>query len=261
MPGYFGTMGIPILRGRDHEDWGEENFLPPLVVNQVMAKALFSDQDPIGRQVSVNVRMSEVQLFEIVGVVGDIRMTNVNTEPFLQMYFSYASLPSTIPMNLVFRAEGDPSLLVPVIRQAVLDRDPNALLTNAAAMTDIISNSISENRILSLATALFAIAALFLSMLGLYALLTYYVAQRTQEIGIRVAFGATGHHVMRTVLGRGLLLVAGGLAVGFTGAFGVTKLLQSQLFQVGTTDPLTFGCVAMTFMVLGTLASLGSGKE
>jgi hypothetical protein len=146
--------------------------------------------------------MAEVQLFEIVGVVRDFRITSVNRAPFLQKYFSYDKLPS-IPMNLVFRAQGDPAALVPAIRKAVHNRDPDALLTDEAAMADILSDSISENRILSLATAIFSTAALFLSMTGLYAILTYYVAQKAQEIGIRVAFGATSQHIMGSVLRRG----------------------------------------------------------
>jgi ABC-type antimicrobial peptide transport system permease subunit len=98
-------------------------------------------------------------------------------------------------------------------------------------------------------------------MTGLYAALAYYVARRTQEIGIRMAFGATALHVMKSVLRRGLLLVAGGLAVGFAGAFSVTRFLRSQLYEVGTTDPLTFGCVALGFLVIGALASLAPARR
>ena len=123
-------------------------------------------------------------------------------------------------------------------------------------MTDVVSASLSGNRVLSLATALFAVTALLLSMTGLYAVLAYHVSRRTREIGIRVAFGATGGHVMRSVLGRGLALVAVGLGVGFACALGVTRLLQAQLYQVGTTDPLTFVSVGMGLLVIGVLASV-----
>jgi ABC-type antimicrobial peptide transport system permease subunit len=123
-------------------------------------------------------------------------------------------------------------------------------------MTDVVAASLTGSRVLSLATALFAVTALLLSMTGLYAVLAYYVSRRTREIGIRVAFGATGAQVMRTVLGRGLVLVVAGLGVGLAGAFGVTRLLQGQLYQVGATDPFTFVSVGAGLLVVGVLASL-----
>jgi ABC-type antimicrobial peptide transport system permease subunit len=146
--------------------------------------------------------------------------------------------------------------LVPGIRRKALERDPDAPLTEVSAMTDVVSTSLTGNRVLGLATALFAVTALLLSMTGLYAALAYYVSRRTREIGIRLAFGATGVHVMRSVLGRGLVLVMGGLGLGFLGAFGITRLLQAQLYQVGATDPFTFVSVGTGLLVIGALASL-----
>ncbi len=255
MPGYFEAMGLPVLRGRDHDRRDRENPLPPVVINQVMADALFPDQDPIGRQMSVNFLMADVRQFQIVGVVGDMRITAVSRTPGFQMYFSYDEMPST-SMQLVVRSQGDSASLVPVIRRRVLEQDPDATLTQVATLTDIISDSIAGSRVLSLATTLFAVTALLFSATGLYAVLAYYVACRTREIGIRMAFGATPLHVTRLVLNRGMLLVAGGLAAGFAGALGVTRLLQSQLYEVGTTDPVTFGSVALGFLGIGAVASL-----
>jgi len=202
--------------------------------------------------------MPQVREYEIVGVAGDMRITAVNRSPGYQMYFGYDEI-HPVPSNsraLMVRTQGDMASLIPVIRRKVRERDPDAPLTEVSTMKDVVSASLTGNRVLGLATALFAVTALLLSMTGLYAVLAYYVSCRTREIGIRVAFGATGAHVMRSVLGRGLVLVVIGLGVGFACAFGVTRLLQAQLYQVETTDPLTFVSVGMGLMVLGVLASL-----
>jgi predicted permease len=255
MPGYFEAMGVPILRGRDHDRQDLESSMPPVVINEAMAAGLFPEQDPIGRRLTVNMRMAEIREFEVVGVVGDMRITTVTMSPFFQMYFGYQASPSNY-MNLVVRGQGDVASLVPAIRTRIMERDPDVPVTQVSTMTDIISSSITGSRVLSLGTTLFAVTALLLSMTGLYAVLAYYVARRTREIGIRVAFGATATHVMRSVLGRGLALVMGGLATGFGCAFGVTRFLQAQLFGVGATDPLTFTVVGLGLLVIGLLASV-----
>jgi putative ABC transport system permease protein len=229
-----------------------------VVVNQALAEDLFPEKDPIGRRLSVNFIMAEVREYEIVGVAGDMRITAVSRSPEYQMYFGYGEI-HPIPSNsraMMVRTQGDMASLVPAIRQKVRERDPDAPLTEVSSMKDVVSASLTGNRVLGLATALFAVTALLLSMTGLYAVLAYYVSRRTREIGIRVAFGATGVHVMRSVLGRGFVLVVIGLGVGFASAFGVTRLLQAQLYQVGTTDPLTFVSVGLGLLVIGALASI-----
>jgi len=229
------------------------------VINQAMADALFPGMNPIGRQVSVHFLMADVRQFEIVGVVGDMRITAVNWTPGFQMYFGYGVMPTAMrsnSMQLVVRTQADLASLVPVLRQRVWEHDRDATLSQVATLSEIVSDSIAGNRVLSLATTLFAITALLLSMTGLYAVLVYYVVRRTGEIGIRMALGATPMNVTISVLCRGLVLVAGGLAVGFIGAFGVAQFLQSQLYEVGTTDPVTFGSVALGFLAIGATASL-----
>jgi putative ABC transport system permease protein len=209
MPGYFEVLGVPILQGRDHELRDVDNPLPPVVVNKALADALYPSEDPVGRRLSVNFLMAEVREYVIVGVAGDMRITTVSRRPGFQMYFGYDEI-HPIPSNsrqLMVRTRGDMASLVPAIRRMVLERDPDAPLTEVSTMTDVVSASLRGNRVLSLGTALFAVTALLLSMTGLYAVLAYYVSRRTREIGIRVAFGATGVHVMRSVLGRGLALV------------------------------------------------------
>jgi predicted permease len=254
MPGYFEAMGVPFLLGRDHRLDDDARDEPYLIINQTAAAALFFEQDPIGRRITVFNGIGEDN-YEILGVVADFRVTSVDRTPSPQMYYNHSTLPSTV-MHLVVRAQGDSGALVSAIRRAVLDRDPDVPIESVTAMGEVVSSSLSTTRLLSVATALFAITALLLSFTGLHAVLAFYVGQRTREIGIRVAFGATSGRVSRMVLKRGLAMVSGGLILGLLGAGAGARLLQSQLYQVGAVDPVTFGSVAMGFAVIGVLAAL-----
>ncbi len=255
VPGYFETLGIPILRGRDHQDRDYEYPLPLLVINESMAEALFPGQDPVGRRVSIFNAVTDPFPVEVLGVVGDIRVTSLDQAPLPQMYFSYNTYPSST-MSLVVRASGDPTSLVGSIRLALQERDSDVPLANVATMHDIVRDSISTNRVISVAMALFAIVALFLAMTGLYGVLAYQVARRTHEIGVRVAFGAGTVHIMRSVLARGMLLVGVGLLIGCLVALGASRLLRWQLYQIEPTDPATYGAVAACFIAIGILACL-----
>ena len=254
MPGYFETLGIPILRGRDHGLDDGPMAEPYLVISQSVAEALFPDEDPLGRRITVFNGMGE-DSYEVLGVVANFRVTSVDREARPQMYFNHTTYPNTT-MHMVVRVQSDPNLLVSSIRQALLDRDPDVPLEAVSTMEEIVSASISGSRTLSIATALFAVTALLLSLTGLYAVLAFYVGQRTREIGIRVAFGATGGRVSGMVLGRGMGLVGLGLGLGLVGAGASARVIQSQLYQVGMLDPLTFGGVAAGFLVVGVLAAL-----
>ncbi len=254
MPGYFETMGVPILRGRDHRFDDGVRDQPYLVINQAAAEALFQDQDPIGRRITVFNGLGE-DSYEVLGVVADFRITSVDRTPRAQMYYNHATQPSTV-MHLVVRAQGDLGILMPAIRRAVSNGDPDVPLERVTAMEEVVSSSLSVTRLLSVATALFAITALLLSLTGLYAVLAFYVGQRTREIGIRLAFGATSGRVSSMVLTRGMAMVVGGLILGLLGAGFGARVLQSQLYQVGTADPVTFAAVAVGFTVVGVLAAL-----
>jgi predicted permease len=254
LPGYFETLGIPVLRGRDHslDDGARDE--PYLVISESVADALFPDLDPVGRRIGVFNGMREND-YEVLGVVAEFRITSVDREPLPQMYFSHVTYPNTT-MHLMVRGQGDPGALVAAIRGAVLERDPDVPLENVSTMEEIVSSSIAGSRTLSVATGLFAVTALLLSLTGLYAVLAFYVGRRTREIGIRVAFGATRGRVSGMVLKRGLVLVGAGLALGLLGAGATARVLQSQLYQVGALDPVTFGSVALGFVVAGVLAAL-----
>jgi len=252
LPEYFETMGIPILSGRDHEDADEANPQLLMVINQVAAERLFPGQDPVGRFVNVYNSVTDPMLLQIIGVVGDARITSLDRLPAPQMYFR----AQQSAMNLIMQASGIPTSLSAPIRAAVLELDPAVPLTDVAAMTDVLSESLGRNRAVSITIALFGAAALLLAAIGLYGVLAYYVTRRTQEIGVRVAFGATGGRVIRSVVSRGLVLVSAGLAIGLPSSVAVARLLQSQLYEVAPTDLLTYTCVVACMLVIGTLACL-----
>jgi predicted permease len=255
MPGYFETMGVPILQGRDHQERDSEYPLPLLVINESMAEDLFPGQDPIGRQVSIFNAINDPFAVEVLGVVADFRVTSLDQAPLPQMYFSHTSFPDN-SMGLVVRSSGDPTSLIGPIRRALQERDSDVPLANVATMRDIMRSSITENRVVSIAVTAFAALALFLAMTGLYGVLAYYVARRTHEIGIRMAFGADSARIMRSVLRHGMALVGAGLVIGCLGALGASRLLQWQLYQMEPTDPVTYCAVTACFVAIGILACL-----
>jgi putative ABC transport system permease protein len=259
-PGYFATMGIPILSGRDVERTDGFGARPKFVINEAMARRLFPDQDPIGRAVAVNIWLNESQRFEtrvmeVVGVVGDIRVNSMAAAPGSQMYFPYAQLPHA-SMSLAVRTAGEPMSVVGAVRAALRARDPKIPLANLDTMEEIVSHSVSDRRTLNVTLTLFATVAVALAVIGLYGVLAYHVTRRIREIGIRVALGATEGKVMQLVLRRGLVLVSTGLVLGIGVAAGTTRILQPQLYGVSPTDPATFVVVSVSFAAVGVLACL-----
>ena len=255
LPGYFDAMGIPIRAGRDFLDpaSGESEFV--IVVNETMARGLFGNRNPVGRMVAVDVGEAKPGLARVVGIVGDVRMTNLAREPQWQMYFAYGQVPAT-GMSLAARTDGDPAALTNAIRQILRSRDPDVPLGSVATMEEVVWDAVATPRILMAALSAFALVALFLSALGLYGVLAFYVVRRVHEIGVRVAVGATGRRVVGMILYRGLILVAAGLVLGLGGAIFLTRYLQEQLYQVQARDPLTFGAVSIGLLCVAVLACL-----
>jgi putative ABC transport system permease protein len=260
LPGYFEAIGIPLLAGRDVDRRDVADGERVLIINELMAQGLFGDEDPIGRPVAVDWGRDEPVLTRVIGVVGDVRMTRITSQPDWQMYYAYPQSAVTT-MRLAIRTAGDPSLVTNAVRAILRARDPDIPLAGVGTMEQVIADSVSQTRVIMLTLTLFAWVAAFLAAIGLYSVLAYFVARRVHEIGIRVALGATRGRVVQLVLRRGLALVGIGLVVGIGGAIGVTRLIQEQLYGVAPTDLVTFAAVSVLFALVGVLACLMPGMR
>ena len=255
LPGYFETMGIPLLAGRslDTTDTAEAPMV--MVINQTMAESLFPDENPIGLEVVIDA--DDATTFQVVGLGGDVRMGSLANDPRSAMYLSYYANRSA-RMGVALRTEGDPAALAPAVRATVHQLDPNIPVTEFDTMESIIANSntVSSSRMVTSSLGLFAGVALLLATVGLYGVLAHYVSQRSHEIGVRLALGAQGTSVLKMILWRGLVLVGIGLVLGIAGAIGGVRFLEQQLYGVGRTDPLTFVSVSAFFVFVAVAACL-----
>jgi putative ABC transport system permease protein len=251
-PGYFGTMGIPLIEGRSFTEQDNLDHPRVVVIDQELARRIFPRQDPIGKHLQVPDARQTPR--EIVGVVGGVRDTGFNQQPRPTIYFpSLQTADQT--MSLVVRTALPPGAILPEIKNAIWLVDKNQPLFEVRSMDEIISGIISAQRLSFLLLGVFAFVALALAAIGIYGVTSYAVSERTHEIGVRMALGAQPSDVSRFVLGHGARLASIGIICGVVAALALTRLLSSLLFGVTATDPLTFVVVAL---VLGTVAFLAS---
>jgi putative ABC transport system permease protein len=248
---YFKAMDIQSLRGRLFTEGDTKDSPRVAIINEWMAKKIFPDEDPIGKRITFE--REDKDWFEIVGIVGDVTHYDIDQGPSLQVYEPYTQ--QTFPaMTLVVRAEGDPANLTAAIRSEVLKLDKEQPVSDVRTLDQIYSASIAQRRFSALLIGVFAALALALAAVGVYGVLSYAVAQRRHEIGIRMALGATRRDVLRLVIGRGMRLTLIGVAVGLGAAFALTRLMSTLLFEVSPTDPLTFSSIALLLSVVALLA-------
>ncbi len=253
LPGYFEAMKIPLLAGRDIESTDRDGAPLALVINETMAETLFPDRNPLGREVVVF--MGQSITFEVVGVVGDVRMSNLYSTPRMAMYASFMQIPR-LTMRVAIRTGGDPRSVAGALRRAVWDLDRDTPVAKLSTMEDVIAGTMSGPRVLATTFTLFAAVALSLAAIGLYGLLAYYVSVRAHEIAVRVALGAGAAAVVRLILRRGFLLVAAGIAIGLAVAAGVTRVIESLLYGVEPIDPVTFASASLFFVFAALVACL-----
>jgi putative ABC transport system permease protein len=252
-PGYFRTMGIPIRRGRDLD---ERDLAPGtrelrgVVINEEMARRLWPGQDPIGRRFHPwNARNPAVA---VVGVVGDVRLSALDATPEPAVYLN-SNLGVWNPMQIVVRTQGDPSAIAGLLRSEVRALDPGVPVAQVRTMDELIDRSTASRRFIMTLLAIFASVALLLSGVGLFGLMAYLVAQRTHDIGIRMALGARRNHILSLIVGHGMLLTSLGLGAGLAAALALARLMRSMLFGVSAHDPLT---LAATMLILAIVALL-----
>ena len=250
-PDYFRTLQMSVLSGRPFNDQDSEKAPMVLIVNETMARQLWPGESPLGRRITI--WRDEKFPREIVGVVSDTKSA-LDTEARPQMYVPYAQDSGWGSMSLVVRTTGDPLNTSAAARGAIRSVDKGIPVYNVRTMNDVLATSVSQQRVSMLLLSAFAGVALLLAMIGIYGVTAYYVTQRTQEIGIRIALGAQVGDVMNLVLRSGMALAIAGIALGIAGAFALTRLMTSLLFAVKPTDATTFVTVSLCLLVTALIA-------
>jgi predicted permease len=249
--GFFEAMGIPMLGGRDLSRQDRRDSPLVFVVNQAFAKKYFPNQNAVGQSLI----LGDTNHVPVVGVVGDVRQASVDEAPVPRVYASVYQI-SRVRMNLVARTREDPRLMIKRIHDAIRSVEPEQTITASFTLDEAIGRAVARPRLLVVLLGLFGAMGLILGALGIYGVLAYLVAQRTREIGVRLALGAQTGDVLRMVVGGGLRLAAIGVVIGVAGALALTRLMQGVLFGVTPTDPLTFGVVIAGLLSVAAIASL-----
>jgi len=258
-PGFFETMGMRLVRGRGFT--AQDTPASPLVVvvNQTLVDRYFPGQDPIGKRLEIAFRTPPAWR-EIIGVIADVRTQGLDQDTPVQAYTDYLQLPSplisilTPAITVLARTTQNPALLGPAMKEAILSVDRAQPVFSVQPMTEIVSQSVAQRRISLVLLAFFAVSALFLAALGLYGVISYSVAQRTKEVGIRMALGARQGHVLMLIQRQGMTLVLAGMGIGMVGAFLLTRLMSTLVFHVTPEDPLTFAVVVILLIGVGLTA-------
>jgi len=254
-------MHIPLKKGRDFTSADGPTSQRVVLINESLARRYWPNEDPVGKQIRPLFTASRTPVqpqpsdawATIVGVVADIREWQWDESNVAELYVPFAQIPSHL-MRIVIRSDGDSSQLVPAVRQIVASLDQNQPVTEIRSMDEFLAAAVSQRRMSMLLLGFFAVVATLLATIGIYGVMGYTVSQRSHEIGIRMALGAEPGDVLRMVVGDGMRLAGIGLALGMTGSFLTMRYLQSQLYGVKATDPLTLGGVAAGLAIVSVAA-------
>ncbi len=254
---YFKTMGIQVKQGRVFADTDRLDSTPVTIVNERWANKYFPGQNVLGKRIQPGFSAddSDPKMREIVGVVGNVKHLSLSKDETPEMYLPHTQIPFG-NMSLVVRTKvSDPGALTSAIRAALSAADPNLPLTSVRVFEEYISRSLARPRFNALLLSIFAGTALLLTAIGIYGVMAYSVAQRTNEIGIRIALGAEQSSIFRLIVGQAMMLVGISVALGLVGAFAATRLLNSLLYGVGAADPITFSIIVVLVSVVAFLAA------
>jgi putative ABC transport system permease protein len=246
---YFRAMRIPLRTGRYFTEAEVHDSAKVILISEVLAQRFFADENPLGQRLRLSSLSKEP--YEIIGIVGDVRHRGLNAELRQTIYFPTLGLGYS---NLVIRTATDPASLAAAVRKEVTAIDPNQPVANVKTMEQWVSESVAQPRFRTLLLGVFSAVALLLSVIGIYGVMSYAVAQRVHELGIRMALGAGADDVLRLVIGQGMKLALAGVTIGLLAAFVLTRLLKDLLFGVQATDPLTFTAIALLLTLVALLA-------
>jgi putative ABC transport system permease protein len=252
-PGYFRAIGLPLVQGRFFNESDQAKSQPVVIVNAALVRRYFPGEDPIGKRIKFSEPTEQDVWQTIIGVVGDAKQDSLRAEVKPEIYQSHLQRAQD-NMTLVVRAVTDPRTLIGAVREQIRELDPNLPIYDIKTMQAVTDESVARERFITLLLIGFAALALTLAAIGIYGVMSYSVAERTQEIGIRMALGANAFAVLRLILREGMTLVLIGLGSGLAAAFGVTHLLKSLLFGVSTTDPVTFAGIVVLLTCVALLA-------
>jgi putative ABC transport system permease protein len=255
-PGYFETMGIRLLRGRLFDGRDGPDAPPAAVINETAARKFWPNEDALGKRFRFNLVGGRFRLFQIVGIVNDVKELGLDEPPKEAMYFPYWQAEGNymVPSVLVVRTRGDPTSLASSVRQVVWSVDPDQPVSEIITMNGILDRDVGQKRVQGVLLSGFAALALVLACVGVYGVMAYLVTQQSHEIGIRLALGANSRDVLALIIGRGARLTGMGVAFGIAAAILVTRLMRGLLFGISPLDPLTFASMTLLLSIVALAA-------
>jgi predicted permease len=251
--GYFETMKIPLVSGRHFDEHDTKDSTPVVIIDEHMARTYWPGQDPVGKRLKTGLLDSHEPWLTVVGVVGNVKQYALDADSRVALYVPHQQYPISTAY-MVVRTSVEPQSLVSAVTQEARSLDPNVPVFDVKTMEQRLSESLARRRFAMLSLALFALVAMVLAAVGIYGVISYSVAQRTREIGVRVALGARTRDVHALVIRQGMTLALFGVVVGLAGAAGLTRLMSSLLFGVSATDPLTFAAITLLLAAVVLLA-------
>lgn len=260
LPGYFSTVGIPLLEGRDFSDHDDASVPHAVVVDAEFVRMYFPDRNPIGQRIAINGNVAEGPFQTIIGIVGHVRNKGARENGEAQIYLA-ALQKQEFSLFFVAKSAVSSSQILPLIRNAVREQDPRLPLAALTTMEDVVAAFTARDRFNMLLFAIFGGVALVIASIGLYGVLAFLVAQRTREIGIRLALGGRPGAIVRSVLFEGLALTTVGLVAGLGGAYLLSRAMRDMLFGIEPSDPVAYGVIVAVMLTVACLAALAPARR
>jgi putative ABC transport system permease protein len=253
--GYFATLGMKTLRGRQFTGTDRDGSAKVAIVNEAFVKKAFPNEDPLGKYVELGwSEDGDRRGGTVVGVVNDVKQRALDVDAFPTVYLPYTQAPRS-SLSIAVKLRDARTAVVPALRAEVTELDPDLPLYNLRPMEEVVASSVATERLYMVLLTSFAAVALLLSAVGLYGVIAYAVSERTQELGVRVALGASTSRITRMILGEGLVMSVAGIAVGLGASAAATQVLAKLLFGIKPGDPVTFLAVSLALVIVALAAS------